>query len=195
MTEKSFTEPTDDSVRENLLRIRQTMADACAAAGRPESDVSLLAVTKTVEPARINRAISLGVGQIGENRVQEFLGKRDSLHLDGVGVHLIGHLQTNKVAQIVGLVDCIESIDSLRVGPRRQRRLDENRADHRRACGSEHRQGRGQVRRSPRRIGAPFGTNFLFPRYPRARTDDRSPYFGDRTGKKTGFFANAATVY
>lgn len=115
MTEKSFTEPADDSVRENLLRIRDTMAAACAAAGRPETDVSLLAVTKTVEPARINRALSLGVGQIGENRVQEFLGKRDALRLDGVGVHLIGHLQTNKVTQIVGLVDCIESIDSLRV--------------------------------------------------------------------------------
>ena len=64
MTEKSFTEPADDSVRENLLRIRDTMAAACAAAGRPETDVSLLAVTKTVEPARINRALSLGVGQI-----------------------------------------------------------------------------------------------------------------------------------
>lgn len=105
MTEKSFTEPADDSVRENLVRIRDTMAAACAAAGRPETDVSLLAVTKTVEPARINRALSLGVGQIGENRVQEFLGKRDALRLDGVGVHLIGHLQTNKVTQIVGLVD------------------------------------------------------------------------------------------
>ena len=79
MTEKSFTEPADDSVRENLVRIRDTMAAACAAAGRPETDVSLLAVTKTVEPARINRALSLGVGQIGENRVQEFLGKRDAL--------------------------------------------------------------------------------------------------------------------
>lgn len=56
MTEKSFTEPADDSVRENLVRIRDTMAAACAAAGRPETDVSLLAVTKTVEPARINRA-------------------------------------------------------------------------------------------------------------------------------------------
>ena len=90
-------------------------AGPCGSAGRPETDVSLLAVTKTVEPARINRALSLGVGQIGENRVQEFLGKRDALRLDGVGVHLIGHLQTNKVTQIVGLVDCIESIDSLRV--------------------------------------------------------------------------------
>ena len=121
MTEKSFTEPADDSVRENLVRIRDTMAAACAAAGRPETDVSLLAVTKTVEPARINRALSLGVGQIGENRVQEFLGKRDALRLDGVGVHLIGHLQTNKVTQIVGLIDSLRvaravSDASLKIG-------------------------------------------------------------------------------
>lgn len=104
-----------DEVRENLMRVRETMAKACAGAGRPENAVSLLAVTKTVEPARINAAIALGVTGIGENRVQEFLGKRDELHLEGVAVHLIGHLQTNKVNQIVGKVDCIESIDSERV--------------------------------------------------------------------------------
>ena len=53
--------------------------------------------------------------RIGENRVQEFLQKREELRLEGVGVHLIGHLQTNKVERIVGLVDRIESVDSLRV--------------------------------------------------------------------------------
>lgn len=111
MMEKSFV----DDIAGNYARIRETMAKACADAGRAEDAVSLLAVTKTVEPARINRAIELGVTQIGENRVQEFLGKRDSLHLEGIGVHLIGHLQTNKVRQIVGLADLIESVDSVRV--------------------------------------------------------------------------------
>lgn len=104
-----------DDIAENYARIRETMTKACADAGRAEDAVSLLAVTKTVEPARINRAIELGVTQIGENRVQEFLGKRNSLRLDGIGVHLIGHLQTNKVRQIVGLADMIESVDSVRV--------------------------------------------------------------------------------
>ena len=75
----------------------------------------MLAVTKTVPPARINAAIGAGVTHIGENRVQEFLGKRDALRLDGVDVHLIGHLQTNKVRQIVGRVGMIESVDSLRL--------------------------------------------------------------------------------
>ncbi len=102
-----------DDIRENLKAISQTMAEAAAASGRRPEDVRLLGVTKTVPPDRINAAIEAGVDAIGENRVQEFLGKRDSLHLDGVGVHLIGHLQTNKVSKIVGLVDMIESIDSV----------------------------------------------------------------------------------
>lgn len=52
---------------------------------------------------------------IGENRVQEYLGKRDALHLDGVEKHLIGRLQTNKVKYIVGQVDMIQSVDSMKL--------------------------------------------------------------------------------
>jgi len=64
-----------------------------------------MAVTKTVESFYINKVLDLGADLIGENRVQEFLGKKDELHLNGVEKHLIGHLQTNKVKQIVGEVD------------------------------------------------------------------------------------------
>ncbi|MCI9414555.1 MAG: YggS family pyridoxal phosphate-dependent enzyme [Clostridiales bacterium] len=99
---------------ENLKRVEEAISRACADAGRPREEVTLLAVTKTVAPELINEAISLGLSEIGENRVQEFLGKRDQLHLEGVSVHLIGHLQTNKAAKIVGRVDMIQSIDSLR---------------------------------------------------------------------------------
>lgn len=106
MTENSF-------VKENLQAVRERMENACIAAGRPVDAVQLLAVTKTVEPAYINEAIACGVTQIGENRVQEYLGKRDALHLSGVKTHLIGHLQTNKVKSIVGAVDMIQSVDSL----------------------------------------------------------------------------------
>ena len=94
MTERSSTEII---VSDNLQRIREQMTDACIAAGRPIDEVTLLAVTKTVDAERINAAIRLGVQQIGENRVQEFLGKRDQLDLTNVQAHLIGHLQTNKV--------------------------------------------------------------------------------------------------
>ncbi len=108
MTENSF-------VRDNLLLVRERMEKACIAAGRPVDSVSLVAVTKTVDADRINEAIAGGVTAIGENRVQEYLGKKDALHLDGVTTHLIGHLQTNKVKSIVGKVDMIQSVDSERV--------------------------------------------------------------------------------
>lgn len=112
MMEKSY---VDRDVAENLAYIREHMCEACLAAGRQTDTVRLLAVTKTVEPSRINAAIQLGVEQIGENRVQEFLQKRDDLDLSHTAAHLIGHLQTNKVRQIVGQVQMIESVDSLRL--------------------------------------------------------------------------------
>ena len=112
MTEKLFIETT---IADNLQRIREQIGDACIRAGRNPLDVNLLAVTKTVDPERINAAIRHGVTQIGENRVQEFLKKRDALDLSSVQAHLIGHLQTNKVRQIVGKVQMIQSVDSMRL--------------------------------------------------------------------------------
>ena len=107
-----------DDILENIKRVRETMVQAAIAAGRNPEEVQLLGVTKTVSPDRINAALDAGITAIGENRVQEFLGKRDALLLnrsDGskTAVHLIGHLQTNTVSKIVGLVDMIESIDSV----------------------------------------------------------------------------------
>lgn len=102
-------------VRDNLARIEEEIAAACAAAGRKRDEVTLMAVTKTVDPLRINTALEAGIRCIGENRVQEYLGKKDELQLAGVQRHLIGHLQTNKVRQIVGQVDMIQSVDSLRL--------------------------------------------------------------------------------
>ncbi len=100
-------------VRDNLSRIEQDIVNACLNAGRSREEVTLMAVTKTVDADRINTALRAGVTCIGENRVQEFLGKKDSLFLDGISTHLIGHLQTNKVKQIVGEVDMIQSVDRL----------------------------------------------------------------------------------
>ena len=111
MTERSYV----DTIRDNLAHIRENMASACLQANRPADSAKLLAVTKTVDPQRINAAIQLGVTAIGENRVQEFLGKQAELELDGVQAHLIGHLQTNKVRQIVGQVQMIQSVDSTRL--------------------------------------------------------------------------------
>ena len=104
-----------NSVRENYKRVLDQVRESAVKAGRSENDVRLMCVTKTVEPAYINAAIELGADLIGENRVQEYLGKKDELNLGGVERHLIGHLQTNKVRQIVGEVDMIESVSSLKL--------------------------------------------------------------------------------
>lgn len=122
MTEKSY---LDQTIADNLAYIREQMQDACVCAGRPTDAVRLLAVTKTVDAARINAAIRQGVRQIGENRVQEFLQKESNLDQSDVEAHLIGHLQTNKVKQIVGHVQMIQSVDSLRLAEAISRRSQE----------------------------------------------------------------------
>ena len=103
------------AVKDNYRRVKETVAEAALKAGRDPADVRLMCVTKTVAPEIINPVLDCGADLIGENRVQEYLGKKDALHLDGVERHLIGHLQTNKVRQIVGEVDMIESVDSLKL--------------------------------------------------------------------------------
>ena len=103
------------SVEDNYKKIKSRIEESAIKAGRNPNDVRLMAVTKTVESVYINKALELGADLIGENRVQEYLGKKDELNLDGVEKHLIGHLQTNKVKQIVGEVDMIESVDSIRL--------------------------------------------------------------------------------
>ncbi len=99
------------NIRENYLAIRENMEKAAAAAGRSAGSVKLVAVTKFVEEARIAQALDCGIASVGENRVQELMGKLDFFHTRGVEVNLIGQLQTNKVKYIIGKVDMIQSVD------------------------------------------------------------------------------------
>lgn len=115
MTESLSIEPIFREIEENYKRISDRIAETAAASGRQPDDVRLMAVTKTVSPVFIDRALSLGVDLIGENKVQELLSKLDSLHPADVEKHLIGHLQTNKVAKIVPHVSTIQSVDSFRL--------------------------------------------------------------------------------
>lgn len=116
MTEKfTVDENRLKAVEDNYKSVKSRVEEAALKAGRNPADVRLMAVTKTVESVYINKVLDLGADLIGENRVQEYLGKKDELHLDNVEKHLIGHLQTNKVKQIVGEVDMIESVDSLKL--------------------------------------------------------------------------------
>jgi len=112
MTEK-LCNPDAMVIHDNIARVRERIENACARVGRDSKDVTLLAVTKTVSVERINLAIADGIREIGENRVQEFLSKQEALL--PVTAHLIGHLQTNKAAQIAHRVAMVQSVDSLRV--------------------------------------------------------------------------------
>jgi pyridoxal phosphate enzyme (YggS family) len=114
---------------ENLDRVRERIAAAAAKAGRESSEVTLIAVTKNAAPEQVREIISLGVGDLGESRVQvlsqrvaqinEFYhrrqGQNDPLLPARLRWHMIGHLQRNKVKAVLPLVDLIHSVDSLRL--------------------------------------------------------------------------------
>ncbi len=103
------------NIEYNINVIKERLAAATIESGRKPEDVKLMAVTKTVEPIFINHALECGIDLIGENKVQEFLSKKPYLKLDGCTAHLIGHLQTNKVKQIISEVDMIQSVDSVKL--------------------------------------------------------------------------------
>ena len=99
-------------LEENIGRIRSELAAAALAAGRRPEDVLLVAATKMNDAERVRRAIAAGVDACGENRVQELLEKQSQGAYAGAPLHFIGHLQRNKVRQLVGLVSLIHSADS-----------------------------------------------------------------------------------
>ncbi len=103
------------SIAENIARIKGEMAQAAIAAGRDPKEILLCAATKMNDAHAVREAIAAGVDCCGENRVQELTEKMSQNAYAGAPVHFIGHLQTNKVKQVVGKVDLIHSIDSLRL--------------------------------------------------------------------------------
>lgn len=99
-------------IDENYKRITYEIEEAKAKYRKPSDEITLMAVTKTVAPEAVNHAISCGIRTLGENRVQEFLSKKE-LYLPEAEVHFIGHLQTNKVKYIIEDMQLIHSVDSL----------------------------------------------------------------------------------
>ncbi len=115
MTEKCFEERFRD-VEENYKVITNRIAEAAVRSGRKPEDITFLAATKTVPAEVINHAIGCGLRFIGENRVQEFMDKYEKIDWDkGVSGQIIGRLQTNKVKYIIDKVDCIQSVDSVKL--------------------------------------------------------------------------------
>ena len=100
-------------IAENIAKIRENMVRAALAAGRRPEEILLCAATKMNDAARVREAVTAGVDCCGENRVQELTQKLSEHAYDGAPVHFIGHLQTNKVKQVVGKVTLIQSVDRL----------------------------------------------------------------------------------
>ena len=101
------------SVAENIAVIREKMAAAAKEAGRNPSDILLVGASKMNDAAACRAAIAAGIDALGENRVQEMTAKLAEDAYTGAPLHFIGHLQRNKVKQVVGKVDLIQSVGSL----------------------------------------------------------------------------------
>lgn len=101
------------TIAENIANIRARMNEAAKKAGRDPSEILLCAATKMNDADRVKEAVATGVDCCGENRVQEIQAKRPLGAYTGKPLHFIGHLQTNKVKYLVGVVDLIESVDRL----------------------------------------------------------------------------------
>lgn len=110
MKEKLLTEVFD----ENFSEIKEKILAAANKSGRKAEDITLLAAVKTVSPELINYSIEKGIRVIGDNKVQELLAKENDV-VKNVEKHFIGHLQTNKVKDVVGRVSLIESVDSVKL--------------------------------------------------------------------------------
>ena len=104
-----------ETIAANVAAVRETMRQAAQRAGRDPEEVTLVAATKVQTSDTIRNAIQAGITVCGENRVEELVAHLEDNAYEGAKVHFIGHLQTNKVKFVVGKVDMIESIDSVRL--------------------------------------------------------------------------------
>ena len=102
------------SIADNIKRVNERIENACRRCGRDPSEVTLIGVTKTHSADIINEGICAGLTDIGENRVQEIIEKYDNIDKNAK-IHLIGHLQTNKVKYIADEVAMIHSVDSFKL--------------------------------------------------------------------------------
>lgn len=101
------------SIADNVAIVRRNIAEAARAAGRDPAEIMLVAASKMNDADRVRQAVAAGVDACGENRVQELLEKNAQGAYDGTRLHFIGHLQRNKVKQVVGTAELIHGVDSL----------------------------------------------------------------------------------
>ena len=113
------------SIKENIADIEEKIAAAAKRAGRDPKEITLLAVTKTVDLPRIREAVDAGLCELGENRVQEFMSKCDDIERN-VNWHIIGTLQKNKIKYIINKVKLVHSLCTMSVANEMQRLCEIN---------------------------------------------------------------------
>lgn len=111
--------PPDADIGARLARVQARVSSACQRSGRQPDSVTIVAVTKTLSSLFVRKAYALGLTHIGENRVQEIIDKFGDGSLlracPGLQLHLVGHLQTNKVRKALQSAATVDSVDSLRL--------------------------------------------------------------------------------
>ena len=114
-------DPVDQQIAENLAVVRRRIADAAGVVGRDPAEVRLLLAVKTQPVAAIRAALDAGADLLGHNRAQELLATGPALAEPGVPaheMHFIGHLQSNKVGQVLRWATCVQTVDTLRLAER-----------------------------------------------------------------------------
>ncbi len=111
------------NISDNIRVVRERIANAAVRSGRSPENVTVIAVTKTHPAEIVDKAISLGIEHIGENRVQEALAKHGEVKQRAVW-HMVGHLQRNKVKQVLTIFNVIHSVDSVRLAAEIDNRAD-----------------------------------------------------------------------
>lgn len=109
----------------NIDEINEKIEAACNKIGKKRGEITLIAVTKTIDEDIMNASLEYGIKDIGENKVQEITRKYDQIN-PGVKWHLIGHLQSNKVKYIIDKVDLIHSVDSLKLAKEINKRAEQH---------------------------------------------------------------------
>ena len=113
-----------NEILNNLSIIKQRIETACLESNRNSNEVKLLLATKTISADKIKIAIEAGETLIGENKVQELTEKFEALKVIPHQTHFIGHLQTNKIKEVIKYADCIQSLDRIDLAEKLQRRLE-----------------------------------------------------------------------
>jgi PLP dependent protein len=121
----------NSSIADNLKRVHEQVESAAARAGRNSKEITLIGVSKTHPAEAIQQGFNAGLRHFGENRVQEWEGKRGEITGLDATWHLIGHLQSNKAAKATNLFHCVDAVDDFALAQRLDRACEGGAADRR----------------------------------------------------------------